>query len=148
MTERMKNMNTQKFDRRRKYYLVLDCETATLPYAINFDGKQRQTIAIAKPLIYDLGWQIIDRQGNVYAKRNYLISEIFSVPSIFNTAFFTETPFMESGISVERYNMLNCVDFFDVFFIFRPSMATLYFTLFFVIFASVIDTSTALTALP
>ena len=88
MTERMKNMNTQKFDRRRKYYLVLDCETATLPYAINFDGKQRQTIAIAKPLIYDLGWQIIDRRGNVYAKRNYLISEIFSVPSIFNTAYY------------------------------------------------------------
>lgn len=88
MTERMKNMNTQKFDRRRKYYLVLDCETATLPYAINFDGNQRQKIAIAKPLIYDLGWQIIDRRGNVYAKRNYLISEIFSVPSIFNTAYY------------------------------------------------------------
>ena len=23
----------EKFDRRRKYYVVLDCETATLPYA-------------------------------------------------------------------------------------------------------------------
>ena len=80
-------MNT-KFDRRRKYYLVLDCETATMPYAHNFEENARQTIAIAKPLIYDLGWQIIDRNGNVYAKRNYLISEIFSVPSIFNTAYY------------------------------------------------------------
>lgn len=80
-------MNT-KFDRRRKYYLVLDCETATMPYAHNFTGSPRQKIAIAKPLIYDLGWQIIDRYGKVYAKRNYLISEIFSVPSIFNTAYY------------------------------------------------------------
>lgn len=83
-------MNNVKFDRRRKYYLVLDCETATMPYAINYQGAQRQKISIAKPLIYDLGWQIIDRQGNVYAKRNFLISEIFSVPSVFNTAYYKE----------------------------------------------------------
>lgn len=83
-------MNNVKFDRRRKYYLVLDCETATMPYAMNFEGNARQKIAIAKPLIYDLGWQIIDRQGNVYARRSFLISEIFSVPSIFNTAYYCE----------------------------------------------------------
>lgn len=77
-----------KFDRRRRYYMVLDCETATLPYAQKFDGKARQQVAIAKPLIYDLGWKIIDRQGRVYAKKNYLISEIFSVPSVFNTAYY------------------------------------------------------------
>ena len=75
-------------DRRRKYYLVLDCETATLPYAINFDGETRKNIAIAKPLIYDLGWQVIDRKGKVYRRKSYLISEIFSVPSVFNTAYY------------------------------------------------------------
>lgn len=79
---------TTKFDRRRKYYMILDCETATLPYAINFSGSARQTISIAKPLIYDLGWQIIDRQGRVYARKNFLISEIFSVPAVFNTAYY------------------------------------------------------------
>ena len=41
-------MNNKKLDRRRKYYLVLDCETATLPYAINYDGNARKNIAIAK----------------------------------------------------------------------------------------------------
>lgn len=82
-------MNT-KFDRRRKYYLVLDCETATMPYAIQYKGAMRQKISIAKPLIYDIGWQVIDRNGNVYAKRNFLISEIFSVPSIFNTAYYKD----------------------------------------------------------
>lgn len=77
-----------KLDRRKKYYLIFDCETATLPCANNYEGTAKQNIAIAKPLIYDLGWQIIDRKGNVYIRRSYLISEIFSVPSVFNTAYY------------------------------------------------------------
>lgn len=81
-------INCTKFDRRRKYYMVLDCETATLPYAANFDGSARQAIAIAKPLIYDLGWQVIDRYGHVYARKHFIISEIFSVPAVFDTAYY------------------------------------------------------------
>ena len=77
-----------KFDHRRKYYMVLDCETATLPCAHAYDGSARQAVAIAKPLIYDLGWQVIDRQGRVYSRKHFLISEIFSVPSVFNTAYY------------------------------------------------------------
>ena len=77
-----------KLDKRRKYYLVLDCETATMPFASEYDGKTKQKIAIAKPLIYDLGWQIIDIKGNVYKREKFLISEIFSVPSVFNTAYY------------------------------------------------------------
>ena len=77
-----------KYDKRRKYYIVLDCETATLPEAINYDGEERKNIAIAKPLIYDLGWQVIDAQGRIYARKNYLISEVFSVPAIFDTAYY------------------------------------------------------------
>lgn len=78
----------QKYDRRRKYYLILDCETATLPIASTYDGPQRKNISIAKPLIYDLGWTIVDKKGNIYARKNFLISEIFSVPSIFETAYY------------------------------------------------------------
>lgn len=79
-----------KYDRRRKYYLILDCETATLPHAIDYIGEQRKRISIAKPLIYDLGWQVVDRAGRIYAKKNYLISEIFSVPSVFDTAYYKD----------------------------------------------------------
>ena len=82
------NFSVDKYDRRRKYYMVLDCETATLPYAANYSGEARKAIAIAKPLIYDLGWQVIDRQGRVYARKHFLISEIFSVPAVFNTAHY------------------------------------------------------------
>lgn len=79
-----------KYDKRRKYYMVLDCETATLPCAIRYEEEQRKNIAITKPLIYDLGWKIVDRNGNVYHRENYLITEVFSVPAIFDTAYYAE----------------------------------------------------------
>lgn len=84
----MKKSVGVKFDRRRKYYLILDCETATLPFADGLPENEKKKIAIAKPLIYDLGWTIVDKKGNIYLRENYLISEIFSVPSIFNTAYY------------------------------------------------------------
>lgn len=84
-------MATIKLDHRRKYYMILDCETATLPIANEYESeKAKRTIAIAKPLIYDLGYTIIDNKGNIYAKKNFLISEIFSVPEIFNTAYYKD----------------------------------------------------------
>lgn len=84
-------MATIKLDRRRKYYMILDCETATLPKATEYESERaKKTIAIAKPLIYDLGYTIIDNKGNIYAKKNFLISEIFSVPEIFNTAYYKD----------------------------------------------------------
>ena len=86
----MKKSINVKLDRRRKYYLILDCETATLPYAGGLPEEQKKQIAIAKPLIYDLGWTVVDKRGNIYLRENYLISEVFSVPSIFNTAYYAE----------------------------------------------------------
>lgn len=77
-----------KYDRRRKYYMILDCETATLPFANEYDESCRKNVAIARPLIYDLGWTIVDNKGRVYAKKNYLITEIFFVPAVFNTAYY------------------------------------------------------------
>ena len=77
-----------KYDRRRKYYMVLDCETATLPYANLLPAQSKKKVAIAKPLIYDLGWTIVDKKGRVYARKNFLITEIFSVPEVFDTAYY------------------------------------------------------------
>lgn len=78
----------KRLDRRRKYYMILDCETATLPYAAKYGGEERKRIAIAKPLIYDFGYQIIDCYGKVYRRRSFLVTEIFSVPAVFNTAYY------------------------------------------------------------
>ena len=79
-----------KLDRRREYFLILDCETACLPHVADLAPAQRKTIGISKPLIYDIGWTIIDRQGRTYDRKNFLISEIFSVPSIFDTAYYAD----------------------------------------------------------
>lgn len=97
-----------KLDKRRKYYMILDCETATLPCVKDFDESARKNIAIAKPLIYDLGWQIIDRQGRIYAQKNYLITEIFSVPSVFNTAYYAEKkPFYIEMLKREEIKLID-----------------------------------------
>ena len=68
----------------------MDCETACLPHVADLAPAQRKTIGISKPLIYDIGWTIIDRQGRTYDRKNFLISEIFSVPAIFDTAYYAD----------------------------------------------------------
>lgn len=73
-------------------YLVVDTETATLPFVneIAQSAESKKAIAIAKPLVYDIGWTICDRRGNIYKKAQYLIAETFAVPAIFNTAYYAE----------------------------------------------------------
>lgn len=77
---------------KRNYYLVLDTETATLPFSKEHGEEEaiRKKIAIAKPLVYDIGWQVIDTKGTVYKQRNFLIQETFFVPSVFNTAYYRD----------------------------------------------------------
>ncbi len=77
---------------KKKLYLTLDTETATLPYVneMSLTPREKQKISIAKPLVYDIGWTISDRQGNIYTKKNYLIQETFFVPNVFNTAYYKD----------------------------------------------------------
>lgn len=77
---------------KRKYYLILDTETATVPFAniIARNEYEKKNIAIAKPLVYDIGWTISDRQGNIIKKENYLVQETFFVPQVFNTAYYRD----------------------------------------------------------
>lgn len=73
-------------------YLVLDCETATMPFIneITEAPEAHKKIAIARPLIYDIGWVIVDRMGNEILREQYLVAETFSVPTIFTTAYYKE----------------------------------------------------------
>ena len=78
---------------KKKVYLMLDCETATLPFADEIAGdnpERKKRIAIAKPLIYDIGWTITNRKGEIKESKQFLIAETFSVPAIFNTAYYKE----------------------------------------------------------
>lgn len=73
-------------------YIILDTETCTLPFinewVLSSDDKKK--LAIAKPLVYDIGWTVASRTHGVMEKRNFLVAETFSVPAIFNTAYYHE----------------------------------------------------------
>ena len=76
-----------------KLYMVLDCETATLPFAnemTNNDPEKKKKIAIAKPIIYDISWRVIDRYNNVYSEHSFLVTETFFAPQVFNTAYYKD----------------------------------------------------------
>lgn len=107
----------KKLDRRRKYYMVLDCETATLPCAAGLDdAQQKQRVAIAKPLIYDFAWNIVDIHGKVYRRRSFLITEIFSVPAIFDTAYYAwKRPLYLERLQNGETTLKNWADAVEIF---------------------------------
>lgn len=57
-------------DKRIHYILMLDTETAN---TIDDNGK----LDMSNVLVYDIGWQVIDKQGRVYEKKSYVIEDIF-----------------------------------------------------------------------
>lgn len=64
-------MNDSKIDRRRHYILMLDTETANTQ--TDEDGR----LDMSSVLVYDLGYQVIDKHGNVYKKASFVNSDIF-----------------------------------------------------------------------
>ena len=77
---------------KQKLLLTFDTETCTIytPESWNLTSNEKKKICIARPLIYDIGWTISSRSAGVIEKKNYLIAETFSVPSVFNTAYYKE----------------------------------------------------------
>ena len=72
----MNEMNTPKIDRRKKYFLVLDTETAN---------------GLDDPLVHDLGFVVADRKGNIYERHSYIIYDIFVAHrDLMKTAYYAE----------------------------------------------------------
>lgn len=61
---------TNKIDRRKKYYMVLDTETCPI-------DRERQDVTPENMLVYDIGYAIVDKKGNVYRTGSYIISDVF-----------------------------------------------------------------------
>ena len=68
-------LNEVKVDRRKKYIMCLDVETAN---------------GFSKPLIYDMGFAITDKKGNIYQKFSFVIEEIFDNKELMDTAYYKE----------------------------------------------------------
>lgn len=64
----MKKQN--KIDKRKKYYMVLDTETCPI-------DRERQDVIPENMLVYDIGYAIVDKKGNVYRTGSYIISDVF-----------------------------------------------------------------------
>ena len=74
--KKMNETNTPKIDRRKKYFLVLDTETAN---------------GLDDPFVYDLGFVVADRKGNIYERHSYIIYDIFVAHrDLMETAYYAE----------------------------------------------------------
>ncbi|MEK6878798.1 MAG: hypothetical protein AABY22_04285 [Nanoarchaeota archaeon] len=74
-------MTKVKIDRRKNYIMVMDVETAG---------------GLGNPLVYDLGFAICDKQGKIYAKRSFVIKEIFEQKELMQSAYY--------AIKIPRYD--------------------------------------------
>ena len=64
-----------KIDRRRTYYIVFDTETCN-----NMDN----------PLMYDLGFAVVDKMGNVYTHFSFVIYEVFfGMSELMKSAYYS-----------------------------------------------------------
>ena len=61
---------TNKIDRRKTYYMVLDTETCPI-------DRECQDVTPSNMLVYDIGYAIVDKKGNVYKSGSYIISDVF-----------------------------------------------------------------------
>lgn len=63
---------TTQIDRRRNYILVLDVET----------------IGVEDRSIFDIGFMVVDKKGNKYERRSYLVREIFNNMELMSKAYY------------------------------------------------------------
>ena len=59
----------KKIDRRRVYYCVIDTETCPIEPSPKVDAHNM--------LVYDIGYRIIDKKGNCYLEKSFVVDEIF-----------------------------------------------------------------------
>ena len=59
-----------KIDKRKKYFMVLDTETCPI-------DRELEEVTPTNMLVYDLGYTITDKKGNVYRTGSYIVSDIF-----------------------------------------------------------------------
>ena len=71
-----------KIDKRKKYLMTLDVETT--------NNQIRVKNVPNDGLVYDIGFTIHDKQGNIYAKRSFAIKEIILDKYLMDTAYYKQ----------------------------------------------------------
>lgn len=69
-------METQKIDRRKSYFITFDTETAN---------------SIDCPLMYDLGFAVHDKQGNIYETYSLVVADVYcNEKELMKSAYYAE----------------------------------------------------------
>lgn len=75
---------------KQRLFVVLDTET-TAPEFIKRIAKtaeERKKLAIAKPLVYDFGYVVVNASGTILKRVNYLVEEIYCNKPLFDSAYY------------------------------------------------------------
>lgn len=73
-----------KIDRRKKYLIGIDTETCN--GLMDEDGK----LDLSQSLVYDIGWQVVDKKGKVYRTRSFVVAEIFLDKGLMKGAYYAD----------------------------------------------------------
>ena len=69
-------------DKRKHYIVVMDTETC--PLDKDFEGVSPQNM-----FVYDIGWAVVDKKGNVYETKSYINRDIFfDEKELMNSAYY------------------------------------------------------------
>ena len=81
-------------DNRKRYYLVLDVETAN---------------SLEQPFVYDIGGVITDKRGNIYESFSFVIRDIFVYErELMQTAYYADKiPDYVAGINAGKRTMID-----------------------------------------
>ena len=71
-------------DKRRKYYVMLDTETCPL-------DKDFDEVTPFNMFVYDCGFAVVDKHGNVYEKYSFVVKDIFfGEKELMNSAYYVD----------------------------------------------------------
>lgn len=88
---------TKKVDRRVKYHVLLDVETAG-----GFDN----------PMVYDVGYVVTDKKGRVYEERSYVVKEVWEKKDLMRSAYYAEKmPQYEQDLKNGTRKLVSFFDF-------------------------------------
>lgn len=74
----------EKINKRKKYYLMVDTETCN---GIVVNDK----LDLSNSFVYDIGFAVVDKQGNIYTTGSYLIVDIFcGEGDLMSSAYYAE----------------------------------------------------------
>lgn len=74
----------EKIDRRKHYIIVLDTETCPL-------DKEFNGVSPFNMFVYDIGWAVVDKNGNVYETKSYINRDIFmEEKDLMNSAYYSD----------------------------------------------------------